>query len=121
MSARLAAALATAVVASLASTGAWASPCAVPGDYLRAGSGQEQRQPLVRPYVIEGLAVTALHQREGQLWLELAVDSESTARRALAAPGSEVHKLSAGAVLVSCRGLPAGAQRRVALAQPALW
>lgn len=117
MFARLSAA---ALLAGIVVTSASASPCAAPGDYLRASAGAEPRQPLVRPFVIEGLAVTALHQRGDQAWLELAVDSESTARRALTAQGGEVQTV-AGAVLVSCRGLPTGAQRRVAQAQPALW
>jgi hypothetical protein len=111
---------AVALLASLVVASAQASPCAAPGDYLRASASAAQRQPLVRPFVLEGLAVTALHQRGDQAWLELAVDSESTARRALSAQGGDVQTV-AGAVLVSCRGLPAAAQRRVALAQPVLW
>jgi hypothetical protein len=101
----------------LAAASAIASPCAAPGDYVRAGV-TEARQPLVRPFVVQGLAVTALRQLAEQPWLELAVDSEATARRALA--GAEVQTVN-GAVLLSCRAVAAQDGRRVAAASAPLW
>ncbi len=101
----------------LAAASAHASPCAAPGDYVRAGVA-EARQPLVKPFVVQGLAVTALRQLAGQPWLELAVDSEATARRTLA--GAEVQTVN-GAVLLSCRAASVQDPRRVAATSASLW
>lgn len=104
---------------ALAAGAALASPCQAPADFVRAGAAGQARQPLLRPFVVQGLAVTALHQRAGQSWLELAVDSEATARRTLGTHDGEVQATD-GAVLLSCRsGAAAAAPPRTAT--PALW
>jgi hypothetical protein len=67
-----------------------ASPCEAPDHYLRAGTpgslADGQAAPLVRPYVLGGIAAVALREEGGQRWLELAVHSVDDARRALAVP-----------------------------------
>jgi len=112
---------ALAALLALASLPSLASPCAAPAEYVRGTVGAAtaagaERLPLLRPYVLQGLAVTALRQVSDQLWLELAVDSEATARRALA--GAELQTRD-GVVLLACRGAPEG--RRVAAGATALW
>lgn len=81
---------------------ALASPCSAPAEFVRSQAGE--RQPLTRPYVVQGMAVTAVQQRDGAAWLELAVDSEATARRTLGAQAGELVS-AGGAVLLSCRAL----------------
>jgi hypothetical protein len=106
---------------------ALASPCAAPAEFVKASAGE--RQPLTRPFVVNGIAVTAVHQRDGASWLELAVDSEGTARRALSAQGAAGGEITRAGdvVLLSCRGLLASAHaadaagRRVATLAAPLW
>jgi hypothetical protein len=94
-----------------------ASPCFAPGGFVKVAASE--RQPLTRPYVVKGLAVTALRQHDGASWLELAVDSEATARRALGTAAGEVSSVD-GAVLLSCRAAAASAVASGAGAAPAL-
>lgn len=90
--------LAVAATLALATLATWASPCTAPAEYVRASASAE-RQPLVRPYVLQGLAVIALRQVANQPWLELAVDSEATARKAVA--GAQLKTVD-GVVLLAC-------------------
>jgi hypothetical protein len=79
--------------ASPAHAGATASPCEAPEQFVRASKfalGAEDRTaPLLRPYVIGGIAALSVREAAGQRWLELAVHSTEDARRQLAsrAPG----------------------------------
>ena len=114
--------LAAATLLAATALPALASPCAAPAEFVKAGAGE--RQPLTRPYVVQGLAVTAVHQRDGAAWLELAVDSEGTARRALSAQGAFGGEITRAGdvVLLSCRGLGTeAAPRRVATLAAPLW
>lgn len=105
---------------------AWASPCTAPASYVKAP--EATRAPLLRPFVIGGLAATALHQRGDERWLELAAPSVATAERALASVKTlgATPRLSAegGSVLVACSSLggndPRVAQQGGTLATP-LW
>jgi hypothetical protein len=92
------------LLAVAAAGSAAASPCVAPGEFVKAADAA--RQPLTRPYVVKGLAVTALRQHDGASWLELAVDSEASARRALGAAAGEVSS-TGGVVLLSCRAAAA--------------
>ena len=100
---------------------ATASPCTASASYVR--SPEAARAPLLRPYLIGGMATTALHLRDKQRWLELAVNDAATAQRLLA--GRTAPPMLAevgGAVLLACDGLEAGDGRQAAapLAAP-LW
>jgi hypothetical protein len=118
-------ALALALGASMLSA-AQGNPCdgnSVPAP--SAGGAAAERQPLLRPLMLGGMAVTALQQRDGERWLELAVDSPATAARLLSGRSAGVVRLTQdgrGAVLVACATLdaPTGGTRMAALAQP-LW
>lgn len=111
------------LVLSAATFGAaQASPCLQPGDYVKAAAPGAERQPLQRPYLVGGLAVLAVRQHGAQAWLELAVDSADTARRALNGQADKARfETVGGTVLVSCTGLQAraAAERKPAVA--ALW
>jgi hypothetical protein len=111
------------LVLSAAAVGAaQASPCAQPADYVKATAAGIERQPLLRPYLVGGLAVLAVRQHDSQAWLELAVDSADTARRALNGQADKARfETIGGTVLVSCNGLQARAavERKPAVA--ALW
>jgi hypothetical protein len=106
-----------AAVTAVTAGPALASPCVAPDGFVKVAA--TQRQPLTRPYVVKGLAVTALRQHDGASWLELAVDSEATARRALGTAAGEVSSVG-GAVLLSCRAAAASAVASGAGAAPAL-
>jgi|GEM_PF-4853010 len=108
---------------SAASLGtAQASPCVQPGDYLKAAAPGVERQPLQRPYLVGGLAVLAVRTHDAQAWLELAVDSPETARRALQGQADKARVESIGsAVLVSCTGLQARAPAERKPAVAAIW
>jgi hypothetical protein len=91
-----------AVSASAASAAAAASPCEAPDRYLRAAAvAPGQTAPLVRPYVIAGIAAVALREDGGQRWLELAVHSTDDARRALAVPVAEAGAAPAAGPLLA--------------------
>lgn len=117
--------LAAALTAAVA-TPALASPCAAPAGYVKAVDAA--RAPLLRPFVVGGLAAVALQQRDNERWVELAVPSVATAQRALAgAPGVQAEPRllnAAGTVLLACSSLGTGelrvAQQGSALATP-LW
>lgn len=83
-------ALSTAVLSALLLPAvASASPCEMPGAYVQDVASDHA--PLRRPYLIDGMAATALHRDADGRWLELAVDSATSARRLLA----EHHPLAA--------------------------
>ena len=114
--------LASIALSAAALGSAQASPCLQPGDYLKTAAQGAERQPLQRPYLVGGLAVLAVRTHDAQSWLELAVDSTETARRAI---GSQADKARVeavgGAVLVSCNGLQARAPGELKPAVAALW
>ncbi len=72
-----------------------ATPCDAPEQYVRAGkldvAAAVPAAPLLRPYVVGGIAAIALREEGGQRWLQLAVHSADDARRQLTAraPGVE--------------------------------
>ena len=73
-----------------ASAGAFAaSPCDAPDLFLKPVRAESRAvsapSPLVRPYVIAGLAALAVREEGDERWLELAVHSAAEARRQLAA------------------------------------
>jgi hypothetical protein len=112
-----------AALALLLAGAATASPCVQPGDFVKAApAGAQARQPLQKPYLVGGLAVLALRQHAAQPWLELAVDSPESARRALGAQAdkAQVQALD-GAVLVSCLGLQEPVAGRKPNAVAVLW
>jgi hypothetical protein len=114
--------LASIVLSAAALGSASASPCTQPGDYVKAAAAGSERQPLLRPYLVGGLAVLAVRQHEAQSWLELAVDSTDTARRALNGQADKARvELIAGNVLVACSGLQARAVAERKPAVAALW
>ena len=101
---------------------AQASPCVQPADYVKAAAPGAERQPLQRPFLVGGLAVLAVRQHDAQNWLELAVDSAETARRALIGQADKARvEAVGGAVLVSCNGLQARAPGELKPAVAALW
>lgn len=112
---------ATLLIASALSGAALANPC-TPGREPGAPASAE-RQPLHRPYVLNGLAATATRQHGGERWLELAVDSPATAARLLGATATpRIERDSRGQVLLACASIgstvaPLG---MAALSQP-LW
>jgi hypothetical protein len=69
-----------------------ATPCDAPEQYVRAAKLEVasvlQAAPLLRPYVVGGIAAVALREEGGQRWLQLAVHSADDARRQLAARAS---------------------------------
>lgn len=71
------AALALVPVPTLAST-----PCEAPERYVRSPKLVES-SPLLRPYVISGIAAVSLRERDGERWLELAAHSAEDVRRTL--------------------------------------
>jgi hypothetical protein len=115
-----------AAMATASALPALASPCAAPASYVKAP--EAARAPLLRPFVVGGLAAVALHQRDNERWVELAAPSVATAQRALAgATGvqAEPRLLGAnGTVLLACSSLGTDtlrvAQQGSALATP-LW
>jgi hypothetical protein len=101
-----------------------ASPCAA--DALGPATvAATERQPLLRPLVVGGMAVTAVQRRDGERWLELAVDSPATAARLLQGRAGTVPRLerdARGAVLLACAALEAGSGgARMAALAPPLW
>jgi hypothetical protein len=115
-----------AVLTAAVAVPALASPCAAPAGYVKAVDAA--RAPLLRPFVVGGLAAVALQQRDNERWVELAVPSVATAQRALAgAQGVQAEPRllnAAGTVLLACSSLGAHdlrvAQQGGALATP-LW
>lgn len=69
-----------------------ATPCETPEQFVRGArlpATNEAPAPLVRPYVVAGMAAVAVAQHDGDRWLELAAHSADDARRQLAvAPAS---------------------------------
>jgi hypothetical protein len=61
-----------------------ASPCDAPDLFLKPVRAVSAPSPLVRPYVIAGLAALAVREEGDARWLELAVHSADEARRQLA-------------------------------------
>jgi hypothetical protein len=65
-----------------------ATPCDAPDQFVRLGgkavAAPGEPLPLVRPYVVGGMAAVSLRDAGGQRWLELAVHSADEARRHLA-------------------------------------
>jgi hypothetical protein len=92
-------AFAAAVVLALPLAATASTPCDAPEQYVRSGkldvASAAQATPLMRPYVVGGIAAIALREEGGQRWLQLAVHSADDARRQLAvrAPGVEVPPL----------------------------
>jgi hypothetical protein len=88
-------ALAAAVLLALPIAAGASTPCDAPEQYVRAGkldvAPAVPAAPLLRPYVVGGIAAIALREEGGQRWLQLAVHSADDARRQLAtrAPGAE--------------------------------
>ena len=115
-----------AVLTAAVAVPALASPCAAPAGYVKAVDAA--RAPLLRPFVVGGLAAVALQQRDNERWVELAVPSVATAQRALAgAQGVQAEPRllnAAGTVLLACSSLGTNelrvAQQGGALATP-LW
>ena len=64
-----------------------ATPCEAPEQFVRASKLDvgtvPSAAPLLRPYVIRGIAAVAVREEAGQRWLELAVHSADDARRQL--------------------------------------
>lgn len=102
--------LATLATAAFFSAAVLASPCSAPADFVK-GNGAT-RAPLLRPFVVSGLAATALHQRDNERWLELAVDKADTVHKALAGRADAARVLETnGVVLLACRSLAGGDSR----------
>ena len=100
-----------------------ATPCTAPASYVK--SPEAARAPLLRPFVLNGVASTALHLRGDQRWLELAVPDTATAQRLLAGRAdAQQFTQAGGVVLLACRGLDSDdarvAQQGAPLAAP-LW
>lgn len=102
-----------------------ASPCAADAVGPSSTVAAAERQPLLRPLVVGGMAVTAVQQRGGERWLELAVDSPATAARLLqvrAGAAPRLERDARGAVLLACSALEGGtAGARMAALAPPLW
>ena len=102
-----------AAAAVLAAPLAWANPCTVPASFVKAPDAA--RAPLLRPFVLGGLATTALHQQGQERWLELAVPSAATAQRALMGVAGVTDaprlKEAGGVVLLACSSLGTAAER----------
>ena len=87
--------LAAVVTATLAPAVLAASPCEAPEQFVRAARLEVRAEPgaapLLRPYVIGGIAAIGVREEAGQRWLELAVHSADDARRQLTArtPGTD--------------------------------
>ena len=67
-----------------------ATPCDAPEQYVRSAKldvrgGSPDAAPLLRPYVIGGIAALAVREEGGRRWLELAAHSAEDARRQLLA------------------------------------
>ncbi len=79
--------LAVAVLAFVPPAARAATPCEAPEQFVRAPKlevgAPADAAPLLRPYVIGGIAAVALREDAGQRWLELAVHSADDARRQL--------------------------------------
>jgi hypothetical protein len=87
MNASAASVLAASILVSLPAAARAASPCEAPEQYVRASKlavVTDAPAPLLRPYVIGGIAAVAVREDTGQRWLELAVHSVDDARRQLA-------------------------------------
>ena len=86
--------LAAAVLGLLPPAAPAATPCEAPEQFVRSSKLEvgivPHAAPLLRPYVIGGIAAVAVREEGGQRWLELAVHSASDARRQLSgrAPGA---------------------------------
>ncbi len=69
-----------------------ATPCEAPEQFVRASKLDVRvpphAAPLLRPYVIGGIAAVAIREEGGQRWLELAVHSADDARRQLSGRAS---------------------------------
>lgn len=117
-------ALIAAALVGFATQSAVANPCERPQDFVRAAEAGSGRAPVLKPHLVQGMAVLAVQQRAGERWLELAVDSAGTARRALEQADAHAQPRlleEGGQVLLSCRSAPAASgQVAKALAQP-LW
>lgn len=65
-----------------------ATPCAAPEQFARLPKTEVQvpaePTPLLRPYVVGGVATVSIRDEGGERWLELAVHSVEEARRLLA-------------------------------------
>jgi hypothetical protein len=86
MNATAASVLAASVLVALPPAALAASPCEAPEQYVRASKlavVTDAPAPLLRPYVIAGIAAVAVREDTGQRWLELAVHSVDDARRQL--------------------------------------
>lgn len=83
--------LAIAVLGLVTPAAQAASPCEAPEQFVRTArlevGGAPQPAPLLRPYVIDGIAAVAVREEAGQRWLELAVHSADDARRQLSGRG----------------------------------
>lgn len=81
--------LAALTLATLAPVAHAVTPCDAPEQFVRVavsdGRGAPQAAPLLRPYVIGGIAAIGMREEGGQRWLELAVHSAADARRQLSA------------------------------------
>jgi hypothetical protein len=86
------------VIAALSPTVQARTPCETPELFVRAflpeASGSTPSAPLLRPYLIAGIAAIGLREEGGQRWLELAVHSAADARKQLSArtTGAEGHE-----------------------------
>ena len=85
------------------------APCEAPDRYVSARAAGEVA-PLVRPFVLGGIAVVAVRRAGDERWLELAAASVGDARTQLerAAAGGELVKRD-GRVWLRC---PSGAGAR---------
>lgn len=85
-----AAAFALLLAAALPAAAHAATPCDAPEQYVRSAKldvrgGSPDAAPLLRPYVIGGIAALAVREEGGRRWLELAAHSAEDARRQLLA------------------------------------
>jgi hypothetical protein len=84
--------LAALLLASVVPAAFAATPCDAPDQFVRLGGkaivAPGEPLPLVRPYVVGGMAAVSMRDAGGQRWLELAVHSADEARRQLAARGT---------------------------------
>lgn len=81
-------ALALALTALPTTVALAASPCEAPEQFARLSKTDvrvpAEPTPLLRPYVVGGVATVAIRDTGGERWLELAVHSVEEARRLLA-------------------------------------
>jgi hypothetical protein len=81
-------ALLLALTALPAATTLAATPCGAPEQFVRLSKTEvrvpAEPTPLLRPYVVGGVATLSIRDAGGERWLELAVNSVPEARRLLA-------------------------------------